>query len=170
MRYTPVNEEVSYLVPIKEAESIAAIALREIDGELITPEVCEWAITEAMRGVSLLTIRTQALEAQAIAMSQRVDKVETKLQNHQEEIAMLKAGQFAQDKITTFLQGQTQQAQSLAIDSAKDKGNKHLWVHDPTGMLIGIAIVLILVSMVMASFKGVAVVQESPRQNQEQRR
>ena len=160
------DQEVSYLVPLPEAESIAAIALKDIKPELVTPELCEWAIGEAMRGISVLAIRQQALEAQTIALSQRVDKVEDKLQEQQHEISMLKAGQYAQDKIMGFLQGQTQQAQSLALDSAKDN-KKHLFVHDPTGVLIGFAIVLILISMLVGAFSRVSVVQESPKQYQE---
>jgi len=160
-----VNDpEVSYLVPIQEAESIAAIALREVDRSLITPEVCEWAITEAMRGVSLLTIRTQALEAQAIALSQRVDKVEDKLQEQQQEISMLKAGQYAQDKIMTFLQGQTQQAQTLALDSAKESKNKHLWVHDPSGMILGLGCLLLIIPIVIGAISSITVVRQVPTQ------
>lgn len=160
------SQESSYLVPLPEAEQVAAIALREIKPELVTTELCEWAISEAMRGISVLAIRQQALEAQTIALSQRVGKVEDKLQEQQHEISMLKAGQYAQEKIMGFLQGQTEHTQKLALDSGKDK-NRHLFVHDPTGVLISIAIGLILLSMLVGAFRGVAVVQESPKQYQE---
>lgn len=161
------EQEVSYLVPLKEAQEIAAIALREVKPEFITTEVCEWAIKQAMQGVSVLAIRTDALEAQAIALSQRVGKVEDKLERQQEEISMLKAGQYAQEKIMGFLQNQTQQAQTLAMESSKESGKRHLWVHDPTGMMLACCILLALFVLVVSFFARVQVTQPSqPQQTQ----
>lgn len=151
------DQEISYLVPLKEAEEIASIALRDVKPEFITTEVCEWAIKQAMQGVSVLAIRTDALEAQAIALSRRVDKVEDKLEKQQEEISLLKAGQYAQDKIMTFIQGQTQQAQTLALESSKESGKRHLWIHDPTGMMLACCILLALFVLVVSFFARVQV-------------
>lgn len=163
------EQEVSYLVPLKEAQDIAAIALRDIKPELITTEVCEWAINQAMQGVSVLAIRTEALEAQAIALSQRVGKVEDKLERQQEEISLLKAGQYAQDKIMEFLQNQTQQAQNMAMESSKESGKRHLWVHDPTGMMLACCILLALFVLVVSFFTRVQVsTQTAPSQPQTQ--
>ncbi|WP_156341507.1 hypothetical protein [Pseudanabaena sp. 'Roaring Creek'] len=158
------EQEASYLVPLKEAQDIAAIALRDVKPELINPEICEWAISEAMRGVSVLAIRTQALEAQAIALSQRVDKVEDKLERQQEEISILKAGQYAQDKIMGFLQNQTQHAQTMAMEANKESGKKHLWIHDPTGMMLACGIFLALFVLVVSFFTRVNVYQAVPPQ------
>lgn len=161
------EQEVSYLVPLKEAQEIAAIALRDVKPEFITTEVCEWAIQQAMQGVSVLAIRTDALEAQAIAMSRRMDRVEDKVEKQQEEISMLKAGQYAQDRIMGFLQNQTQQAQTLAMESSKESGKRHLWVHDPTGMMLACCILLALFVLVVSFFARVQVTQPSqPQQTQ----
>jgi hypothetical protein len=56
-------------------QQTASLALAEVKPELVTPELCQWALTRAMEGCDALTLRQEALEIQQIALGQKVEKL-----------------------------------------------------------------------------------------------